>query len=193
MSSQLQISIAVNVFCLTIVGAMCGFVYYEVSALRGELAEIKESASSEIKTLKEALSKTKEGLVEDYNDLKNRIIINTIEERRSNLAFANAILDAVQASGAVIINKNLALPNNEFSAAEWAGNARMEARAISAVAYDRQEILSTLTSTKFGDSWLIEFDGEKSIKLYDWLKGIDVVKQERLNKKLQPTADASAE
>lgn len=189
MNSQLKISMAVNIFCLIIVVALCGFVYYEVNALKSELIEAKESAFSELEKVKETLSSTKDGLIKDYNDLKDRIIINTIEERRSNLAFANALLDSVQSSGAAIINRNIALPNNEFSAAEWAGNTRMEARAISAVAYDHQEILSTLTSTKFGDSWLIEFDGKKSIKLYDWLEDTDLVQESRLNK-LQPIADA---
>ena len=182
MSTELKVSIVVNIFCLLSVGGLCGFVYLEIDNLRNELIEAKSYAVSELDAVKDNVSSAKKELIEDYNNLKERIIINTIEERRSNLKFANSILDIIQESDALIINQNLALPNNEFRASEWAGNARMEARAISAVAYDHQEILSTLTSTKFGDSWLIKVNGGKRVKLYSWLQETDFVQSSRLNK-----------
>lgn len=182
MSAGLKISIGINIFCLVVVGGLCSFVYYEVDSLRNELIEARAYAVEELNKVKETVSSAKEQIASDYEDLKDRIIINTIEERRSNLAFANTVLDLIQSTDAVIINRNLAMPNNEFSAAEWVGNARMEARAISAVAYDHQEILSTLTSTKFGDAWLIKLNGEKRIKLYDWLQSTEFVQESRLNK-----------
>lgn len=193
MSAGLKISIGINIICLVVVGGLCSSVYYEFVSLRNELIEAKTHAVDEIEKVKEKISSAKEQLVSDYKDLKDRIIINTIEERRSNLAFANAVLDIVQSTNAVILNRNLAMPNNEFSAAEWVGNARMEARAISAIAYDHQEILSTLTSTKFGDTWLIKINGGKRIKLYDWLQSKKFVQESRLNKSMQPTANASAD
>lgn len=182
MSTSLKVSIGVNIFCLVVVGGLCGFVYLEVKNLRNELTTAKAYAVDEINDVKNTFSSAKKELLANYTDLKDRIIINTIEERRSNLSFANTILDIVQSSDAIIINRNIAMPNNEFSASEWAGNARMEARAISAVAYDHQEILSALTSTKFGDAWLIEVNGEKRVKLYDWLKETEFLKASRLNK-----------
>ena len=205
MRSIMILSTIISVICLVVVGALGMFVWTEVSKLQTELAvakrdtaeeitnvktnisEAKASVSLEFTNIKTSINEAKKAFVSDYNDIKDRLIINEIEERRSNLSFSYSVLDIIQKTDAIIINKNLMASNQEFTSAEWAGNARMEARVISAIAYDYQEILSTLSSTKFGDSWLIQEKGRKREKLYDWLSKTDYIQRSLLNKKQHST------
>lgn len=156
---------------------MAAFMYAQFNGLEKQISDAKSYAVTEVANLKSTLSDAKESLVNDYKDIKDKLMIKELEERRSNLAFANQLLDMVQITEAKIVNRNLMVSNQEYTSSEWAGIARMEARIISAVAYDRQEILSALTTTKLGDSWLIQEHGEKRMKLYDWLSNKEPVKE----------------
>jgi len=181
MKKVLVFSVSLNVVMFIAIASGGVYCYMAFKAMEQKIIYAQEFAKTEISNLKESFAKGKEQLYNEYQEIKENTILKNAEEMQSNLKFANDLLDLIQNSGGVIINENIAWKDKKVSASEWSGGARAEAKLL-ALAYDGQEILSRLSSTKFGDDWKIMLGNKKTIRLYDWLSNSDLVQEIELNK-----------
>lgn len=187
MKKALIFSFILNFAMFVVITTGGVYCYMAFTALQKQVASAQELAKVEIANMKQTFESGKAQLFSEYKEIKQNTIYKNSEEIHSNLKFANDLLDLVQGSGGVIVNENAVWKDKKVAAAEWAGRARAEAKLL-ALAYDGQEILSRLTSTKFGDDWKISLDGEKPVRLYEWLYNSELVQSTTLNK--QRNSDA---
>jgi hypothetical protein len=92
---------------------------------------------------------------------------------RTLVAYADAILDAVESSGGSIGTKGL-LSGDKLKdpqpAIEWATAARKEAVWLTFRAASRDELLQRLTQTKFGSEWIIQLPDAQPVPLRQWIE-----------------------
>mgnify|MGYP000046392647 CR=1 FL=1 len=187
MKKVLIFSVALNTVLFLVIAGGGVYCYMALQSVKQQISSAQELAELKITNLKTAFADGKAQVLSEYQEIKEKTIYKNIDEIHSNLQFANDLLDVVQTSGGIIINENIAWKDKVVSAAEWAGRARIEAKLL-ALAYDRQEILSRISSTKFEDDWKIQLDGKKPVRLYDWLSETELVTSTALNKPIQVTA-----
>ena len=87
-------------------------------------------------------------------------------------AYADRVLDAVEASGGVIGLKPLVGGGGRLKdpqpAKEWVASARKEAVWLTFRADSRKELLERLCRNKFGSDWMIQFDAAEPVTLASW-------------------------
>jgi hypothetical protein len=91
---------------------------------------------------------------------------------RSLAAYADAILEALEDSGASVGTSGILGGSDKLNdpqpAAEWAASARKEAVWLTFRASSREELLERLTRTKFGSDWMIRVGDQKPVPLRQW-------------------------
>jgi hypothetical protein len=127
--------------------------------------------------LPEILEKTRKSadtlavLSEDIRQLRDLAGAGDVRDA-SLAAYADAILDAVQASGGSVGTKGLLggdTLKDPQPAAEWAAAARKEAIWLTFRAKSRDELLARLTETKFGSDWHLQLGTDPPVPLRDWI------------------------
>ena len=140
--------------------------------------EFKRTAVAVNENLPEILDKTRKSadtlaeLSEDIKQLRD-LAGATGPRDRSLVAYADAVLDAVEKSGGTIGLKSRigreALRDTQ-PAMEWVTAARKEALWLTFNAKSKEELLTRLCETKFGSEWHIELPNQEPLALKDWLE-----------------------
>lgn len=102
------------------------------------------------------------------------LLVGAHAPRDTNLvAYAHSVLKAIEASEGKIGLKKLPPGKglkNTLPAKEWVASARLEATFLTATATSKKELVTRLSSNKFGLRWYIEIGDNEMITLLDWLK-----------------------
>lgn len=87
-------------------------------------------------------------------------------------AYADRVLDAVEASGGTVGLKPLVGGGGRLKdpqpATEWVASARKEAVWLTFRADSRDELLGRLCRNKFGSDWMIQVGGAEPVTLASW-------------------------
>jgi hypothetical protein len=89
------------------------------------------------------------------------------------LEYANSVLDKIDEASGTIGLKPLIPgkgPTNPGSVQEWVVRARREALGLAVLGVTRKQMAIELARNWFKASWYIQFKGEKTVPLLDWLK-----------------------
>lgn len=160
---------------LLISALVLGLFAWMVNDLR---VQAKRATVTINEKLPEILDKTRKStetlavLSEDIRQLRDLAGASDVRDR-SLVGYADAVLDAVEASGGSIGTKGL-LGGNTLKdpqpAAEWAASARKEAVWLTFRAHSREDLLTRLTQTKFGSDWHIQSGTSAPVLLREWIE-----------------------
>lgn len=134
-------------------------------AVATNLPEIVEKTRKSTETLAE--------LAEDIRQLKDLAGVSTSARDKNLVAYADSVLDSVEASGGTIgLKKTLGGSGlkNAAPAKEWVVAARKEALVLTVVTKSKKELLTRLTDNKFGSAWYIQVGDQDPVSLLDWLR-----------------------
>lgn len=129
------------------------------------LPEMVEKARTTTETLAE--------LSADIRQLKELAGISSATRDKNLVAYADSVLDHLEASGGVIgLKKQLGGKGlkNMTPASEWVTATRKEAVVQIALAGSKQDLLKRLANNKFGSPWYIQWEGKEPVTVLDWLK-----------------------
>jgi hypothetical protein len=129
------------------------------------LPEIVEKTRKTTDTLAE--------LAADIRQLKELAGVAGTARDQNLVAYADSVLDAVEASGG-----NIGLTKKVFGsglkdvrpAKDWVVGARKEALLLTVLAKSKKELLERLAKNKFGSDWYIQVGGSEPVTLLEWLK-----------------------
>jgi hypothetical protein len=133
------------------------------------LAENLPEIVAKTKTTTETLAE----LAEDIRQLKELAGVSHTARDRNLVAYADSLLDAVEASGGTIGLKKTfggSELKNAAPAKEWVSAARKEALVLTALAKSQKELANRLAKNKFGASWYVQVPGREPVPLLDWLR-----------------------
>jgi hypothetical protein len=133
--------------------------------LAEQLPEIVEKTRTSTETLAE--------LAEDIRQLKELAGVSTQARDKSLVAYANSVLDSIEASGGTIgLKKAFGAKGlkNPVPAREWVVGARKEAVLLTILANSKVEFATRLTRNKFHSAWYIQMGEQEPVPLLDWLK-----------------------
>lgn len=154
--------------------ALIGWFGWMLNDLR---LELKRSAATVNRDLPVILANTKQStqtlaeVSDDIKELRNLAGVSDVPRDETLVAYADSVLDLVEAQQAVIgtnklIGSSLSDPQ---PAAVWGAATRKEAVWLTFRAASKRELLDRLTETKFGSAWQIQFGEDKPLPLRDWL------------------------
>lgn len=126
-------------------------------------------------TLVEKTEKTADTLAElaeDVQQIKELAGVSNTARDKNLVAYANSVMETLEASNASVgVTKTLGSGlKNLQPAKEWVVAARKEALLLTLLATSKQELVRRLATTKFGGSWMLQFDGMEPVPMLDWLK-----------------------
>jgi hypothetical protein len=133
--------------------------------LAEQLPEIVDKTRATTETLAE--------LAEDIRQLKELAGVSTQARDKSLVAYANSVLDSIEASGGTIgLKKGFGAKGlkNPVPAREWVVGARKEAVLLTILANSKAEFTTRLTRNKFHSPWYIQIGDQEPVPLLDWLK-----------------------
>lgn len=129
------------------------------------LPEIVEKTRKSTETLAE--------LSEDIRQMKELAGVANTARDKNLVAYADSVLDRIEASGGTIGLKKTLGGNGLKSAVparEWVVAARKEALVLTALARSKKELVSRLAVNKFGSPWQFQEPGKEPLPLIDWLR-----------------------
>jgi hypothetical protein len=133
--------------------------------LAEQLPEIVDKARTSTETLAE--------LAEDIRQLKELAGLSTQARDKNLVAYANSVLDSIEASGGMIgLKKAFGAKGlkNPVPAREWVVGARKEAILLTILSNSKAEFGTRLTRNKFHSPWYIQIGEQEPLTLLDWLK-----------------------
>ncbi len=162
--------------CLGVAVVGLGLLGWMINDLR---LELKSSASIVNEKLPEILENTKKStdtlaqLSDDIKQLRDLAGISDQTRDRSLVAFADNMLDAIEASGGKIaLNKKFfgSGLKDIIDAKEWVVAARKEALLQTFRSKSKAELLDRLCKNKYGSDWMFQSGDSEALSLFDWLK-----------------------
>src|SRR5262245_62034726 len=111
-----------------------------------------------------AITEALADLAADIRQLKELAGVANTARDRNLVAYADSVLDLVEASGGQIGLKKKLLGSGLKEvrpAKEWVAGARKEALLLTVLAKSKQELLTRLAKNKFGSDWYIQFGNQE--------------------------------
>ncbi len=147
-----------------------------INDLRLEIKRTSQTIDEHLPAILENVQKSTDTLAALSEDLKQlRDLAGASGETRdkSLVTYADSLLDLIEAADAQIGLEKKVMRGGLKSivpAKEWVVDARKEALWLSFRASSKRELLTRLCKNKFGSPWFIQFPGEDTQLLFDWLK-----------------------
>jgi hypothetical protein len=147
-----------------------------VNDLRLEVRRTSRTVNEKLPEILEKSRRSADAMAEVSADIRQmRDLAGAPEGARDQtlVAYADALLDAVQASGGTIGLKPKLIGSelkDTQPAAEWAVAARKEALWLTLRVKSKQELLERLTKNMYGSEWYIQLPGKEPQALAEWLK-----------------------
>lgn len=160
-------------FGLAVIAA--GALGWMVNDLR---TEIKQATVTVNTQLPEILDKTRQTaetvavLAEDVRQVRDLSGAANIARDKTLVAYADRVLDMVEASGGSIGLKKKLLGSglkDLTPANQWVVAARKESLWLVLRANSRDQLLERLCKNKFGSAWYIQLPGVEPVPLRDWV------------------------
>jgi hypothetical protein len=169
--------------CLGVGVAFLAVVVWMLNDIRQETRKSVETFQVTGQTVNEHLpviveksrttTETLADLAEDIRQLKELAGVSNVTRDRNMVAYADSVLDAIEASGGTIGLRKLLGGSglkDTLPAREWVVAARKEAVVLTALAKTRKELATRLGKNKFGSPWYIQVGSGEPEPLLDWLR-----------------------
>jgi hypothetical protein len=170
------VCLAVGVLFLAAVVWMLNDIRQETRRSVATFHETGTAVKEHLPVIVEKSRKTTETvaeLAEDVRQLKELAGVSNVARDRNLVAYADGVLDAVEASGGTVgLKKVLGSKGlkDTVPAREWAAGARKEAVLLTALVRSRRELATRLGKNKFGSAWYIQVGDAEPVPLLDWLR-----------------------
>ena len=143
--------------------------------LRGEFRRTSQTVNEKLPEILDKTRKTADALAEvsaDVRQLRDLAGIGSAPRDRTLAAYADAVLDSIEASGGTVGTKAMlgAELKNVITAREWSVAARKEALWLTFRAKSQSELLERLCETKFGSAWHIQLPDAQPVSLSEWIR-----------------------
>jgi hypothetical protein len=171
--------------CLAVAVVFLALLIWLINDLRLELRRSSAMVQTAGQTINEHLPaivdktrRTTDTLAEQLPEIvdKARTSTETLAELAEDMnlvAYANSVLDSIEASGGMIgLKKAFGAKGlkNPVPAREWVVGARKEAILLTILSNSKAEFGTRLTRNKFHSPWYIQIGEQEPLTLLDWLK-----------------------